>query len=128
GGGGGGGGGVVTGGPRFAADAAEDARVLAARGKLDDCLARLDACGADPGWIALCRRCLSPERDDRPADAGAVAAAVAGLRAEAEEPGRRGGAGARGGPRRRGGGGDERPGRGGRGGGHSWRWRRACSG
>src|SRR5262249_57350097 len=89
GGGGGGGGGVVTGGPRFAADAAEDARVLAARGKLDDCLARLESCGADPGWIALCRRCLSPERDDRPADAGAVAAAVAGLRAEAEERARR---------------------------------------
>jgi serine/threonine-protein kinase len=80
---------VLTGRPPFVADSAEEARVLAARGKLDDCLARLDACGAEPGLIALCRRCLSPERDDRPADAGAVAAAVAGLRAEAEERARR---------------------------------------
>jgi serine/threonine-protein kinase len=80
---------VLTGRPPFVADSPEEARVLAARGKLDDCLARLDACGADPGLNALCRRCLSPERDDRPADAGAVAAAVAGLRAEAEERARR---------------------------------------
>jgi eukaryotic-like serine/threonine-protein kinase len=80
---------VLTGRPPFVADSAEEARVLAARGKLDDCLARLESCGADPDLIALCRRCLSPERDDRPADAGAVAAAVAGLRAEAEERARR---------------------------------------
>jgi NAD(P)-dependent dehydrogenase (short-subunit alcohol dehydrogenase family) len=41
--------------------------------------ARLDACGAEPELVALCRRCLAPEPDDRPRDAGEVAAAVAAL-------------------------------------------------
>src|SRR5262249_3939460 len=47
--------------------------------------AALDACGADPELVALCQRCLSPEQDDRPADAGEVARAVAALRAAADE-------------------------------------------
>ena len=55
------------------------------RAKLDDAFARLDACGADPELVALCKRCLAPEQADRPADAGEVAAAVAGLRAAADE-------------------------------------------
>ena len=42
---------------------AETTRVLAARGKVEDCFARLDACGAEPELVALCKRCLSPERD-----------------------------------------------------------------
>lgn len=33
---------------------------------------RLDRCGADPELIALCRRCISPDRDGRPRNAGAV--------------------------------------------------------
>src|SRR5262249_52751143 len=80
---------VLIGRPPFVADSAEEDRVLAARGKLYYCLGRRVAGGADPSWIAPGRRCLSPERTDRPADAGAVAAAVAGLRAEAEERARR---------------------------------------
>ena len=39
--------------------------------------------------MALCLRCLAPEPDDRPRDAGEVAAAVAALRAAAEERARR---------------------------------------
>jgi hypothetical protein len=39
--------------------------------------------------VGLCRRCLSPERADRPADAGEVAVAVASLRAAADERARR---------------------------------------
>ena len=35
------------------------ARVMAIRGDLADCFARLGACGADPGLVALCRRCLA---------------------------------------------------------------------
>ncbi len=57
----------------------------AARGKIHDCFARLDACGAEPDLVALCKRCLSPEKTDRPRDAGEVATAVARLRAEADE-------------------------------------------
>ena len=63
--------------------------VQAAQGKVDDCFARLDACGAEPELVALCKRCLAPEPADRPADAGEVAAAVAGLRQAAEERARR---------------------------------------
>ena len=76
---------VLTGRQPYAAATGEETRVLAARGKIDDCFARLDACGADPGLVALCKRCLAPERDDRPADAREVADAVAGLRAAAED-------------------------------------------
>jgi tetratricopeptide (TPR) repeat protein len=51
--------------------------------------ARLSACGAEPELVALCRRCLAPEPDDRPRDAGEVAEAVAALRAAAEDRARR---------------------------------------
>ncbi len=80
---------ILTGQPPFVGDSAEATRVMAARGKVDDCFVRLDSSGAEPELIGLCKRCLSPERDDRPADGNAVAAGVAGLRADAEERARR---------------------------------------
>jgi tetratricopeptide (TPR) repeat protein/tRNA A-37 threonylcarbamoyl transferase component Bud32 len=76
---------ILTGSPPFVGDTAESTRVLAARGKVADCFGRLDGCGAEPGLVALCKRCLAPERADRPRDAGEVARAVAGLRADAGE-------------------------------------------
>jgi serine/threonine protein kinase len=76
---------VLTGRPPFLADNTEAARQLAARGRVQDCFARLDGCGADPELVALCKRCLAPEPVDRPADAGEVARAVAALRAAADE-------------------------------------------
>jgi tetratricopeptide (TPR) repeat protein len=80
---------VLTGQPPYAGGDSESTRKLAARAKLDDALARLAGCGAEPDLVALCRRCLSPEKADRPADAGAVADAVQALRAEAEDRARR---------------------------------------
>jgi tetratricopeptide (TPR) repeat protein len=80
---------ILTGSPPFVGDTAESTRVLAARGKVEDCYRRLGACGAEPELIALCKRCLSPEKADRPRDAGEVARAVAGLRAAADERARR---------------------------------------
>jgi tetratricopeptide (TPR) repeat protein len=80
---------ILTGRPPFAAGSAETARVRAAQGDLADCLARLDACGAEPELVALCKRCLSPRAADRPADGGEVARAVAALRAAADERARR---------------------------------------
>jgi tetratricopeptide (TPR) repeat protein len=80
---------VLTGKPPFVGDTAETTRMLAAKGKVADCFARLDACGADPDLVALAKRCLAPEKDDRPADAGAVAQAVATLRAAADDRARR---------------------------------------
>jgi hypothetical protein len=80
---------VLTGRPPYVADTAEATRQLAARARLDDTHARLAACGAEPDLVALCLRCLAPEPDDRPRDAGEVAAAVAALRSAAEERARR---------------------------------------
>src|SRR5262245_42092931 len=76
---------VLTGRPPYVADTAEATRQLAAQARLEDTHARLAACGAEPELVALCRRCLAAEPDDRPRDAGEVAAAVAALRAAAEE-------------------------------------------
>jgi hypothetical protein len=43
---------------------------------LDDALARLEGCGADPELVRLARACLAADPAARPADAGEVAAAV----------------------------------------------------
>src|SRR5262249_62159246 len=64
---------------------AEATRLMAIRGQLDDCTARLDACGAEPELVALCQRCLAADPDGRPRHAGELARAVAGLRAAADE-------------------------------------------
>jgi tetratricopeptide (TPR) repeat protein len=76
---------ILTGKPPYAGETAESVRVQAARGKLEDCFARLDASSAEPELVALCKKCLAFEPADRPADAGAVARAVAELRAAADE-------------------------------------------
>ncbi len=76
---------ILTGKPPFATTSAETTRIKAAQGKVDECFARLDACGAEPDLVVLCKRCLSPTPADRPADAGVVAKAVAELRAAADE-------------------------------------------
>jgi tetratricopeptide (TPR) repeat protein len=80
---------ILTGKPPYVGDTSEAVRVLAVRGQLEDCFARLDASGAEPELVALCKKCLAFEPADRPADAGAVAQAVAGLRAAADERARR---------------------------------------
>jgi tetratricopeptide (TPR) repeat protein len=80
---------ILTGKPPFAAGSAETVRVQSAQGKLEECFARLEGCGADPELVALCQRCLAATPADRPADGGEVARAVAALRAEADERARR---------------------------------------
>ena len=80
---------ILTGKPPYVGASFESVRVQAVRGKLDDCFARLEASGAEPGLAALCRRCLAFEPGDRPANAGEVAKAVAELRAAADERARR---------------------------------------
>jgi eukaryotic-like serine/threonine-protein kinase len=69
---------ILTGKPPYVGESFESVRVQALRGKLDDCFARLEASGAEPELAELCKRCLAFEPVDRPADAGEVAAAVAG--------------------------------------------------
>ena len=75
---------LLTGRPPFIGGDPEATRQLAAQGKLADAFARLDASGAEPGFIALAKKCLASDAADRPANGAAVAAAVAGLRADAE--------------------------------------------
>jgi tetratricopeptide (TPR) repeat protein len=76
---------ILTGKPPYAGAETETVRVMAIRGDLAECLARLDGCGAEPELVALCKRCLAFAPADRPKDAGAVAEEVAGFRAAAEE-------------------------------------------
>jgi hypothetical protein len=80
---------ILTGKPPYVGETFDSVRVQAGRGKLEDCFARLEACGAEPELAALCKKCLAFEPADRPADAGAVAQAVAELRAAADERARR---------------------------------------
>ncbi len=80
---------ILTGQPPFVSGNAETTRQLAARGKVEDAFERLDACGADPELIALAKRCLAVEPQDRPAHAGELAAAIADHRAGAEERARK---------------------------------------
>jgi tetratricopeptide (TPR) repeat protein len=80
---------ILTGQPPYSGESSESVRVQSVRGKLEECFARLDATGAEPELVALCKRCLAFEPADRPADAGAVAASVAELRAAADERARR---------------------------------------
>src|SRR5262245_47255460 len=76
---------VLTGKPPYVGATFEAVRIQAVRGRLDDCFARLDASGAEPELVSLCKKCLAFEPVARPRDAGEVARAVAGLRAAAEE-------------------------------------------
>jgi hypothetical protein len=80
---------LLTGKPPYIGDSTESVRVLALRGKLDDCFSRLDACGAEPDLVALCKHCLAFEPADRPAHAGVLAQAVAAFRVAADERARR---------------------------------------
>jgi tetratricopeptide (TPR) repeat protein len=80
---------LLTGHPPYSGSDTEAVRQLAARAMLDDCFARLDGCGAEPDLLALCKKCLSAEPENRPADGQAVATDVAALRAAADERARR---------------------------------------
>jgi WD40 repeat protein len=76
---------ILTGQPPYAGKSGEEIRLMAIRGTLAEAHLRLDLCGADAKLVELCRQCLSPEREARPRDAGAVAATVAGYLAGVEE-------------------------------------------
>jgi eukaryotic-like serine/threonine-protein kinase len=54
-------------------------------GDLADCRQRLNQCGADGELLSLARHCLSPAMEDRPANAGEVAQALARYHAGVEE-------------------------------------------
>ena len=76
---------VLTGQPLYAG--ADGTVVLrkARRAEQDEALSRLDGCGADSELIALTRRCLAIEPEQRPRHAGEVARAVEAYLASVEE-------------------------------------------
>jgi WD40 repeat protein len=76
---------ILTGEPPYTDKSGDDVWLMAVRGTLAEAHARLDQCGADPRLVELCRGCLSPEREARPRDAGAVAATIHGYLAGVEE-------------------------------------------
>ena len=76
---------ILTGKPPYSGPSTDAIRLKAVRGETADALARLDACGADPELVALCKRCLATERAARPRDAGEVAKAVSAHLAAVEE-------------------------------------------
>jgi serine/threonine-protein kinase len=67
---------ILTGRPPYTGGRDEVLR-RARDGDLADAHARLAFCGADAELVQLCRDCLAAERDQRPRDAGQVAARVA---------------------------------------------------
>src|SRR5262249_55228758 len=76
---------ILTGQPAFVGNTVETTRLLAARGKVGEAFARLEECSAEPALVSLCKRCLDPQKSERPRNAGEVAAAVQQFRAESEE-------------------------------------------
>ncbi len=75
---------ILTGKPPYAAGGGNALMRQAIDGNVADALTRLDACGADPELVSVCRRCLAPDQADRPADAGEVAKAIEEWREAAE--------------------------------------------
>jgi WD40 repeat protein/serine/threonine protein kinase len=64
---------VLTGKPPYVRRDSTEVSRQASRGKLDDCFARLDACGADEELIDLAKHMLAPEPEKRLRNAGVVA-------------------------------------------------------
>jgi serine/threonine-protein kinase len=65
---------ILTGKPAFLGRTSAEVQRKAARGDLTDAFSRLDDCTADTELVNLAKDCLAVEFDDRPGDAGVVAA------------------------------------------------------
>jgi serine/threonine protein kinase/tetratricopeptide (TPR) repeat protein len=64
---------ILTGQPPYTAGDAAGVLRRAAQADLTDAFARLDRCGADAALVALAKRCLAPDPEARPRDAGVLA-------------------------------------------------------
>jgi WD40 repeat protein len=65
---------ILTGKPPYTGRDVQELHLKAVRAELTDAFERLDGCGADAQLTGLARRALAASRDDRPADAGVLAA------------------------------------------------------
>lgn len=73
----------LSGSPPFVGDSAIETVKLAAAGSLSECLARLESSNGQRELVALAKRCLSPNAQDRPANASVVANLLAAILSEA---------------------------------------------
>jgi tetratricopeptide (TPR) repeat protein len=64
---------ILTGQPPFRGKSTAEVVLRAGAADLAEAHLCLDGCGADAELVALCRRCLSPNAEDRPANGRAVA-------------------------------------------------------
>jgi tetratricopeptide (TPR) repeat protein len=76
---------LLTAQPAFTGRSSGEIQRKAARGDLHDAFARVNGAQADPDLIALTRSCLAPEHDDRPANAGEVAALLVAYQKQVRE-------------------------------------------
>ncbi|MHB1424757.1 MAG: tetratricopeptide repeat protein, partial [Gemmataceae bacterium] len=76
---------MLTGQPAYSGTDGKEVFRRAKRGDLTEAGERLRQCPADATLIALCRECLSPERDGRPRDASVVAERVKDYQAAVQE-------------------------------------------
>ncbi|MGL4419144.1 MAG: serine/threonine-protein kinase, partial [Gemmataceae bacterium] len=80
---------MLTGQPVFEGTSAIEICQNAMAGRVEPAMERLKLSTADPELVALCRRCLSVAKEDRPSDGASVADEVAHLRSHADERARR---------------------------------------
>lgn len=76
---------MLTGRPPYEGASAESVLLNAVNGKTETALARLDASGAEPEVVDLCKRCLSIDPAHRPANAERLADEIGHLRRASEE-------------------------------------------
>jgi tetratricopeptide (TPR) repeat protein len=76
---------VLTGQPPYVGSDPDAVLRKAVRADLADALARLDGCGAEAELVALAKRCLGVEPEDRPRNAGVVAEAMTAYLAGVQE-------------------------------------------
>ena len=76
---------LLTGRPPYHGGSTIELVEKATHADLGEALAALDACGHDAELIELTKRCLSSNKEDRPADGSVVAAAIAAYQAALEQ-------------------------------------------
>jgi serine/threonine-protein kinase len=76
---------ILTGCPPYQGQPSSELLRQARNADLGDAWERLDVCGADPELVALAKCCLAPKAEDRPRDAGQVAAEMSRYLASVQE-------------------------------------------